>query len=71
MEDVKNWWQSKGIWGGIIALVSLIAGFFGFALGPEDQAALVGVAVTVSGLIGTVLGIVGRVTAKKAIGKPS
>lgn len=71
MEDVKNWWQSKGIWGGIIALVSLIAGFFGFTLGPEDQAALVGVAVTVSGLIGTVLGIVGRVTAKKAIGKPS
>lgn len=70
MEDVKNWWQSKAIWGGIISLVSLVAGFFGFTLGPEDQAALVGVAVTVVGGIGTVLAIVGRVTAKKAIGKP-
>lgn len=70
MEDVKNWWQSKAIWGGVISLVSLVAGFFGFTLGPEDQAALVGVAVTVVGGIGTVLAIVGRVTAKKAIGKP-
>lgn len=70
MEDVKNWWQSKAIWGGIISLVSLVAGVFGFTLGPEDQAALVGVAVTVVGGIGTVLAIVGRVTAKKAIGKP-
>lgn len=72
--DTKPWYASKGIWGGIISVVALIVGIFGVeGLTPEVQSAIVDnlvvVASGVGTLIGTVLGIYGRLKATSAIGK--
>lgn len=65
----KKWYQSKAVWGGIIALLAAIAGAFGFSVGAEDQSGLVDAALSVAGAIGGVLAIYGRVKAEKYIAK--
>ncbi|QYJ00764.1 hypothetical protein KUV46_15755 [Thalassovita mediterranea] len=59
---------SRGIWGGIVALVSLIAGGFGYVITPEEQEALVVGLSGLGALIGVVIGIYGRWKATKVIG---
>jgi len=73
--ETKSWYESKGIWGGIISVLALVAGAFGVnELTPEVQAQLVDNAVVLASvlasLIGTILGIVGRLKAKSTIGEP-
>lgn len=70
MEQEKPWWASKGVWGGLIALIAGIASAFGYTLGADDQASIVNAAVTVAGVVGSLLAVYGRVTAKAAI-KPA
>lgn len=69
----KNWYASKGIWGGILMLVALVLQMTGIAdITPDDQAALtdsiVNVSTVVAEVVGLVLSIWGRITARKAIG---
>ena len=65
--DSKSPWASRGVWGGIIALVAAILGAFGYAVGEADQAALVEIGVAVAGAVGGIMAIVGRVRATKQI----
>ena len=72
MNDTKPWYASKGIWGSIIAIISLALGLFGgHAMTPEAQVTLtdqiVAVASGIGTLIGSILAIIGRLTAKTAI----
>lgn len=67
MNDIKNWWQSKTIWGGIITVFAVILGAFGYALSGDDQFALVEIVSTIGGAIGGLLAIYGRVKASKAV----
>ena len=63
----KKWYESKAIWGSVVAVVSLIGGAFGYAVAPEDQELL---AVAFSGIgvaVGNVLAIYGRVKARDQI----
>jgi hypothetical protein len=71
MEETKNWWQSKGVLGGIVSLIALVVGAFGYSVSPEDQAAVVAVMAVLVSAGGTLVGIIGRVKATKIIGKPS
>ena len=36
MTDTKPWWQSKGVWGGLVAAAAGLAGLLGFHI-PEGE----------------------------------
>ena len=65
----KTWWQSKTVWGGLIALLAGIAGIFGYTLHPEDQNLIVEAGTSVVALVGGVIAVWGRVKASKTVGK--
>jgi len=67
----KPWWLSRGVWGGVIAVLSGIAGLLGYAVSDTEQAliadALVVVVASASSAAGGVLAIIGRIKASTAI----
>jgi hypothetical protein len=71
--ETKAWYESKTIWGSIISVGALVAGFFGIKdeVDPETQAKLVDNIVVIAGavgsVIGTVLSIYGRIKANATI----
>ncbi|MDA0338132.1 MAG: hypothetical protein O2782_23420 [bacterium] len=67
MYDEKAWYQSRTVWGGLIAVLAAVAGAFGFSIGGEDQAALVEAVAAVAGAAGGIVAIWGRVKATKSI----
>lgn len=69
----KPWWASRGVWGGIVAILAGIAGAaWGVTLSAEDQAHMVDLivplATAISAIVGGVTAIIGRFKAKKQIG---
>lgn len=63
----KKWYESKTIWGGLITILSIVIGVFGYTLSPEDAELLVGAFTAIGAAVGGIVGIVGRVKATKAI----
>lgn len=63
-ELTKGILQSKTVWGAVIAILSNMALMAGWDLGDTD-----GLAEHVSGLVGGVLAIYGRITANQKIGR--
>ena len=68
MNDFKSIFASKTFWGGAIALLAGILGFFGYSLLPDDQAVLVDGGTAAAAAVGGVIAIWGRVKASKKIG---
>lgn len=60
----KPWWQSKGIWGGIIAVLSAVAMLFGYEI---NESELLTIVMQIVALAGGVLAVIGRAQAKKPI----
>jgi uncharacterized membrane protein len=69
-QENKSWYASKGVWGGILAVAASVAGIFGFTFGVELQEQVVSYITQLIGVIGGLLAIFGRVTAKQPIGNP-
>ena len=69
MIDSKAWYQSKTVWGALIAVASSGLRLAGVELGLDMQGQLADAAVTLAGTIGGLLALYGRVAAKTAIGK--
>lgn len=67
MDNAKSWYQSKTVWGGLIAVGASALQVAGFDLGAGDQADLADIAVTVCGAIGGLVAIYGRIVATHAI----
>ena len=67
MFDEKSWWASKTVWGGLIAIIAGVLGFFGYQLLPADQTALVDGGAALAASLGGVIAIWGRVRASKKI----
>ncbi|SMD10937.1 hypothetical protein [Rhizobium sp. RU36D] len=67
MEHAKLWYQSKTIWGGLIAVLAAAARLAGLEIGADIQAELVDAAMTLAGAIGGLLAIYGRLAATKPI----
>jgi len=67
----KPWWLSRGVWGGVIAVLSGVAGLLGYSLSGAEQALLADTAVSVAAAAasaaGGVLAIIGRIKASKTI----
>ena len=66
IDVVKPWYQSRAVWGGIVAAVSGIAGAFGVVV---DEPTLVEISMSVSAAVGGILAIYGRYKADRAIGR--
>jgi len=67
MNDTKPWWQSKGIWGGIVAGLGVLLNIFGYEFGAEDQANLLAQIDNIMMAVGVLLGLWGRITAKAKV----
>lgn len=63
----KSLFVSKTFWGGLIAIIAGVLGFFGYQLLPADQAALVDGGAALAASLGGVIAIWGRVKASKII----
>lgn len=73
MNDAKSWFQSSGVWGGIIAAVSgvgpIAAKALGYDISADDVQQVIAAASTIGSAIGGLVAIYGRVTATKVITK--
>jgi len=74
MDAVKPWYQSSGVWGGLLAVIAPVAGYFGYSFTAEDAQAvadgltqLIVLGSGVASIAGGLIAIVGRVRASKKI----
>jgi hypothetical protein len=65
--ETKSMWASKGVWGGIIAVVASAAGIWGYSITPADQGNIVELITSIIALGGGALAIIGRIFASKTI----
>lgn len=68
MQDEKPWYLSKGVIGGLVAVLASLAGLLNYTIGSADQTQLVDLITAAAGLIGGGVAIVGRISASKKIG---
>jgi len=68
--DSKPWWQSKAVWGGILAAVAgIIATVSDKPLPPDEVETLANSIPEVLAIIGGIIAVVGRIRAQRKIGK--
>lgn len=67
-EESKKWYLSKGVMGGIMSVVALAAGAFGYVISPEEQEVLVLVITGLASGVLSLVGSLGRIKATKKIG---
>lgn len=68
MIEEKAWYQSKTIWGGLVAFAGAMAGLFGIDVDAATGDALALALTQGAAAIGAVVAIIGRLDAAKAIG---
>lgn len=67
MDGMKTWYQSKTIWGALIAVAASLARAGGVEVAADIQAQLADIAVTLAGVAGGLLAIYGRIAAGAGI----
>lgn len=68
MTDIKGFFASKAIWGGIVAFGAGVAALLGYAVSEDDQMRLIELVTGAVGVVGAVGAIWGRIVASKKIG---
>lgn len=71
MNGVKGFFESKTIWGGLIAFLAGVAGLLGYAVSDADAEQLVAYITGAAGVVGGIYAIYGRIKASKVIGPTS
>lgn len=67
MDNEKAWYESKAVWGGLIALFASILQARGHMVPYEAQAGLTEALASAGGAFGAVLAIYGRLAATRPI----
>jgi hypothetical protein len=67
MEDDKQWYLSKTVWGALLALGASVLQFTGIQVGAADQSSIADSAVAIAGAVGSLIAVYGRVSATSAI----
>lgn len=65
--ETKKWYQSKAVWGGIVAILSGLAGLVGVNVDEQTQEDITNIIIEASSIIGGVLAIYGRMQADKRV----
>jgi hypothetical protein len=68
MSDTKYWYQSKTVWGSLIAILASVLHAGGFELDGNAQGDLADGIVALAGAIGGLLALYGRLSADKRLG---
>lgn len=68
MLDMKTWYQSRTIWGALIAILASTLQMAGIHLADADQTQLADSALALSGAIGGLIAVYGRIRADKKLG---
>jgi hypothetical protein len=68
MDETKQWYLSKTVWGALIAIVASLLSGMGLELGAGVQDRLADDLVSLAGAIGGLIAIYGRLTAEKRVG---
>lgn len=68
MEGFKGFFESKTVWGGIVAPASAGAGALHYSVSAADAANVVELLTSIATGIGSLIAIYGRVVATKKIG---
>ncbi|WP_377287811.1 hypothetical protein [Rhizobium sp. SG2393] len=67
MPDMKNWYESKAVWGGIVAAGASLAGLLGVDLPDGAGHDLVEALTALAGAIGGLVAVYGRISADKRL----
>ncbi len=67
MNDVKFWWQSRAVWGGLIAIMGGLGPLVGWVIDEQTQATLTEVLTNIAVLVGGLLAVVGRTLATSQV----
>ncbi|MEB2847146.1 hypothetical protein GAO09_15500 [Rhizobiales bacterium RZME27] len=68
MDGMKAWYQSKTVWGALIAVGASLLQIMGAEVDAGTQAELADLAVTTVGAVGGLVAIYGRIAARSEIG---
>jgi hypothetical protein len=68
VDETKNWYRSKTVWGALIAVAASVLQGFGLDMSVDDQGQLADIAVTLVGAFGGLLALYGRLVATVPIG---
>lgn len=65
--ESKKWWESKTVWSGVITVLAIGAGYFGYEIGGPDKEAMVEAVSGIVSAVGAVLTIFFRIKATKEV----
>ena len=67
MNDVKAWYRSRTVWGALIAILASLANGAGVDVTTGDEAELAYLVVAAVGVIGGLVALVGRISARRRV----
>lgn len=68
MDETKQWYLSKTVWGALIAILASLLPAMGMEIDGDAQSRLADDLVSLAGAIGGLVAIYGRLTAEKRLG---
>ena len=68
MEEMKQWYLSKTVWGALTAITASLLPAMGLVLGADARIQLADNLVALAGAVGGLIAIYGRLTAEKRLG---
>lgn len=67
MGELKNWYMSKTVWGGVVAILASCSHLFGVDIASDDQSGLVDGLSALATAAGGLVAIWGRISATKRL----
>ncbi len=66
-DDVKAWYQSRTVWGALIAIAASLANAAGVEVTSGDGAELADLIVAATGTAGGLVALLGRISARRRV----
>jgi NADPH-dependent curcumin reductase CurA len=67
MDEIKNWYESRSVWGGVLALAASLTGLFGVEVVGLASDEAVTALTAAAGAVGAAVAIFGRFDARTRI----
>lgn len=68
MNDMKQWYESKTIWGALVAILASLMQAGGIDVDADSQTRMLDGLVAISGAVGGLVALYGRLSADKRVG---